>query len=92
MTKVSTSTTSAQAAWLAVQLLGGAQRKRIRPRGFAPWSPQGATLRLLDQVRGVLANILRSAIEERVDQRVLDRVLRQERRTMLAKLRKQARP
>ena len=26
------------------------------------------------------ANILRSAIEERVDQRVLDRVLRQERR------------
>jgi hypothetical protein len=23
-------------------------------RGFAPWSPQGATLRLLDQVRGVL--------------------------------------
>ena len=28
----------------------------------------------------VLANILRSAIEGRVDQRVLDRVLRQERR------------
>jgi hypothetical protein len=28
----------------------------------------------------VLANILRTAIEERVDQRVLDRVLRQERR------------
>jgi hypothetical protein len=27
-----------------------------------------------------LANILRTAIEERVDQRVLDRVLRQERR------------
>jgi hypothetical protein len=45
---------SAQATRQAVHLLGGAQRKRIRPRGFAPWSPQGATLHLLDQVRGVL--------------------------------------
>jgi hypothetical protein len=38
----------------AVDLLGGVERVRTRPRGFAPWSPQGATLRLLDQVRGVL--------------------------------------
>jgi hypothetical protein len=36
------------------ELLGGAERKRIRVRGFAPWSPQAETLRLLDQVRGVL--------------------------------------
>jgi hypothetical protein len=36
------------------KLLGGAQRVRTRPRGFAPWSPQKATLKLLDQVRGVL--------------------------------------
>jgi hypothetical protein len=35
-------------------LLGGAQRVRTRPRGFAPWSPQGPTLALLDQVRAVL--------------------------------------
>src|SRR5262252_4762273 len=35
-------------------LLGGAQRVRTRVRGFAPWSPQEATLQLLDQVRGVL--------------------------------------
>jgi hypothetical protein len=38
----------------ASQLLGGAQRVRTRVRGFAPWSPQGATLQLLEQVRGVL--------------------------------------
>jgi hypothetical protein len=38
----------------AQALLGGARRVRTRVRGFAPWSPQGATLRLLDQVRGVL--------------------------------------
>src|SRR5262245_55680247 len=36
------------------QLLGGAQRVRTRVRGFAPWTPRGATLELLDQVRGVL--------------------------------------
>jgi hypothetical protein len=36
------------------KLLGGAQRVRTRPRGFAPWSPEKATLELLDQVRGVL--------------------------------------
>src|SRR5262245_30138000 len=114
----------------AVHLLGGMQRVRTRVRGFAPWSPEKATLALLDQVQGildeyadhlpltirqifyrlvgasrqhrprrlttapsaakpcqaealppdVLANILRTAIEERVDRRVLDRVLRQERR------------
>jgi hypothetical protein len=34
----------------AEALLGGARRVR----GFAPWSPQGTTLQLLDQVRGVL--------------------------------------
>jgi hypothetical protein len=37
-----------------LELLGGAQRVRTRVRGFAPWTPQGATLRLLEQVRGVL--------------------------------------
>src|SRR5262245_56231135 len=39
----------------ATQLLGGVQRKRTRVRGFAPWSPEKATLALLDQVKGVLA-------------------------------------
>ena len=34
----------------AEALLGCARRVR----GFAPWSPQGTTLQLLDQVRGVL--------------------------------------
>jgi hypothetical protein len=38
----------------ALALLGGARRVRTRVRGFAPWSPQAATLQLLDQVRGVL--------------------------------------
>jgi hypothetical protein len=38
----------------AIDLLGGAPRKRIRVRGFAPWSPRGTTLQLLDQVRAVL--------------------------------------
>jgi hypothetical protein len=51
VTQNSTTATSAQAA----QLLGGAQRVRTRVRGFAPWSPEKATLALLDQVRGVLA-------------------------------------
>jgi hypothetical protein len=35
-------------------LLGGAKRKRTRVRGFAPWSPQAATLELLNQVKAVL--------------------------------------
>jgi hypothetical protein len=35
-------------------LLGGATRTRMRVRGFAPWSPQAATLQLLDDVRAVL--------------------------------------
>jgi hypothetical protein len=38
----------------AISLLGGATRTRTRVRGFAPWSPQGETLRLLEQVRAVL--------------------------------------
>jgi hypothetical protein len=38
----------------AIDLLGGATRVRTRVRGFAPWSPHGATLQLLDQVRAVL--------------------------------------
>jgi hypothetical protein len=38
----------------ARQLLGGAQRVRTRVRGFAPWTPRGSTLELLEQVRGVL--------------------------------------
>src|SRR5262244_702721 len=38
----------------AVHLLGGVQRIRTRVRGFAPWSPEKATLELLDQVQGVL--------------------------------------
>jgi hypothetical protein len=37
-----------------LDLLGGATRTRTRARGFAPWSPQTATLELLDQVRAVL--------------------------------------
>jgi hypothetical protein len=39
----------------ALKLLGGAHRKKVRVRGFAPWSPQAATLALLEQVRAVLA-------------------------------------
>lgn len=37
-----------------IDLLGGATRTRTRVRGFAPWSPQAATLRLLNDVRAVL--------------------------------------
>jgi hypothetical protein len=37
-----------------LDLLGGATRTRTRPRGFVPWSPQAATLELLQQVRAVL--------------------------------------
>jgi hypothetical protein len=54
MPKNSTTALSAQATRHAVQLLGGVERGRTRPRGFAPWSPETATLALLDQVRGVL--------------------------------------
>jgi hypothetical protein len=39
----------------AINLLGGAARIRTRARGFVPWSPHGATLGLLEQVRTVLA-------------------------------------
>ena len=38
----------------AIELLGGAVRVRTRVRGFAPWSPRGTTLELLEQVRAVL--------------------------------------
>src|SRR5262249_14964911 len=48
------STTSAQATRQAVHLLGDVQRVRTRVRGFAPWSPEQATLVLLDQVQGIL--------------------------------------
>ena len=40
-----------------ISLLGGALRGKTRPRGFAPWKPQSAVLRLLDQVRTVLAEL-----------------------------------
>jgi hypothetical protein len=36
------------------ELLGGAERVRTRPRGFAPWSPQSETLALLAKVNAVL--------------------------------------
>src|SRR5262245_8737629 len=54
MTNDSTSTTGAQAAGQAAQLLGGVQRVRTRVRGFAPWAPEKATFALLNQVQGVL--------------------------------------
>ena len=38
----------------SLDLLGGATRVKTRVRGFAPWSPQAATLELLEQVRAVL--------------------------------------
>jgi hypothetical protein len=34
-----------------IDLLGGAERKRTRVRGFAPWSPGEETLYLINQVR-----------------------------------------
>jgi hypothetical protein len=37
-----------------IDLLGGAERKRTRVRGFAPWSPREETLYLINQVRDVL--------------------------------------
>jgi len=54
MSKHPAEITISQASDAAVHLLGGAQRVRTRVRGFAPWSPEQATLALLDQVRGVL--------------------------------------
>jgi hypothetical protein len=39
----------------ALKLLGGAERKKVRVRGFAPWKPQAASLELLGKVRAVLA-------------------------------------
>jgi len=45
---------STSATRQAVHLLGGVQRMRTRVRGFAPWSPEKATLALLDQVQGIL--------------------------------------
>jgi hypothetical protein len=41
------------AAAAALKLLGGATRVKPRVRGFAPWTPQAATLELLEQVRAV---------------------------------------
>src|SRR6516165_7412592 len=38
----------------SLDLLGCATRVKTRARGFAPWSPQAATLELLEQVRAVL--------------------------------------
>jgi hypothetical protein len=38
----------------SLDLLGGATRVKTRVRGFASWSPQAATLELLEQVRAVL--------------------------------------
>jgi hypothetical protein len=39
----------------ADDLLGGAERVKLRPRGFVPWQPRPETQALLDQVRAVLA-------------------------------------
>ena len=38
----------------ALDLLGGAQRKATRPRGFVPWRPQRPTIELIEQVRIIL--------------------------------------
>lgn len=38
----------------AADLLGGAEGRRARPRGFAPWNPQRDTLAVITQVRAVL--------------------------------------
>jgi len=37
------------------KILGGAERGRVRPRGFIEWHPQQKTLVLLEQVNAVLA-------------------------------------
>jgi hypothetical protein len=52
--KILTNANTLQATRQAVHLLGGAERVKTRPRGFAPWSPEKATLALLGRVRGVL--------------------------------------
>ncbi|HTA99827.1 MAG TPA: hypothetical protein VK804_05055 [Bradyrhizobium sp.] len=39
---------------MSVDLLGGAERGRTRPRGFTDWNPNGVSLALLAQVREVL--------------------------------------
>jgi hypothetical protein len=39
----------------AFDLLGGAERRKTRARGFAPWNPQAAAQALLAQVQDVLA-------------------------------------
>src|SRR5262249_19672988 len=39
---------------IEIDLLGGAQRKRPRVRGFAPWSPREETMHLINQVQAVL--------------------------------------
>jgi hypothetical protein len=39
----------------SADLLGGAERARVRARGFVPWKPQAKTLALLEQVQAVLA-------------------------------------
>jgi hypothetical protein len=44
---------SQEAREAAQLLLGGAQRIRTRVRGFAPWTPRGETLELLEQVKAV---------------------------------------
>jgi hypothetical protein len=49
-----TEASSAQATRQAVHLLGGAERIKTRPRGFAPWSPREETLALLARVNAVL--------------------------------------
>jgi hypothetical protein len=38
----------------AFDLLGGAERRTTRPRGFAPWNPQTTAQVLLAQVQDVL--------------------------------------
>jgi hypothetical protein len=42
-------------AYLIDDLLGGAQRGRMRPRGFINWRPDRNSQKLLDQIRAVLA-------------------------------------
>ena len=37
-----------------LDLLGGAERKRTRPRGFVSWTPSPQSTALLDQVNAIL--------------------------------------
>jgi hypothetical protein len=39
---------------VAFDILGGAERRRTRVRGFAPWAPRADTLALLEVVHGIL--------------------------------------